>query len=522
MNVGYLLNVSAGKYPERTAIISAEGRWTYQAFEDRTNRLAGALLHAGLKKGDRIAILFHNSAYFVESYFAAVKIGLVITPVNFRFTGPEITYVLNDAQPNLLLYGPEFETTLRAVRDQLISVHRYVSPQNPATDLAVDYEDFLAGGGPDIAGPASRVSENDPCQLMYTSGTTGRPKGATLTHRNVLWNLFNTIHAREDRAGERAIIVGPLYHTAALNNHLTIQIALGGTSIIVRKFEPESLLRTIESEKATLVSGSPALYNMLLQHPRAHDYDTRSITKCTSGSDKLPMSVKKKLLQFFPNIKGVYDVYGLTEASPGITTLNAADSLRKDGSVGKILPFVDARIVDENHNRVAPGEVGELICRGPNVMQGYHNDPQATAEALQNGWLFTGDLARMDDEGFLYIVDRKKEMIVSGGENIYPREIEEVIIRHPSVADVAVIGIPHPTWGETVKAFVVPVPGLKIDEKELIDFCKTYLASYKKPTGVAFVPSIPRNPSGKALKRLLREEGSNSIKGGEHASPDGS
>jgi acyl-CoA synthetase (AMP-forming)/AMP-acid ligase II len=245
---------------------------------------------------------------------------------------------------------------------------------------------------------------------------------------------------------------------------------------------------------------------MLLQHPNAHKYDTRSITKCTSGSDKLPMAIKKRLLAFFPNIKGVYDVYGLTEASPGITILNAADSLRKDGSVGQILPFVEARIVDKENNSVAPGEVGELICRGPNVMQGYHNNPQATAESLQNGWLFTGDLARMDDEGFLYIVDRKKEMIVSGGENIYPREVEEVIIRHPSVADVAVIGIPHPKWGETVKAFVVPRQGQEIDEKEVIEFCKTYLASYKKPTIVAFVPEIPRNPSGKALKRLLKEE----------------
>jgi len=504
MNIGYLLYNSASKYPEKTAIISDEGRWTYRDLNERTNRLAAAMLNAGLKKGDRIAILLYNSRFFVEAYFAAVKIGLVVTPVNFRFTGREIDYVLKDAQPLLLIYGPEFEKTLRAVRDQLVSVRHFVSPQNTETPLAVDYEDFLAGGKSNIAGAASQVSEDDPCQLMYTSGTTGKPKGATLTHRNVLWNLFNIIWAREDKTGERAIIVGPLYHTAALNNHLTIQIALGGTSIIIRKFEPESLLKTIEREKATIVSGAPALYNMLLQHPKAHLYDTRSITKCTAGSDKLPMEIKKKLLKFFPNIKGVYDVYGLTEASPCITILNAADSLRKDGSVGKILPFVDARIVDEDNDSLPPGEVGELICRGPNVMRGYHRNPQATGESLKNGWLYTGDLARMDDEGFIYIVDRKKEMIVSGGENIYPGEIEEVIRRHPSVADVAVIGIPHPTWGETVKAFVVPRQGRETNEKEVIDFCKKNLASYKKPTVVAFVAAIPRNPSGKALKRLLR------------------
>ena len=236
MNVGNLLNNSASKYPEKTAIISDDDRWTYRAFNKRTNRLAGAMLDAGLKKGDRIAILLHNCIYFVEAYFAAVKIGLVVTPVNFRFTGREIDYVLNDAQPLLLIYGPEFEKTLQAVRDRLVSVHTFVSPQNIETPLAIDYEDFLAGGRSDIAKAASQVSEDDPCQLMYTSGTTGKPKGAALTHRNILWNFFNTVWAREDKTGERAIIVGPLYHTAALNNHLTIQIALGGTSIIIRKF----------------------------------------------------------------------------------------------------------------------------------------------------------------------------------------------------------------------------------------------------------------------------------------------
>jgi acyl-CoA synthetase (AMP-forming)/AMP-acid ligase II len=506
MNIGYLLSNSTNKYPERVALISEEGRWTYRAFNERTSRLANALLDAGLKKGDRIAILFHNSSYFVEAYFAAVKLGLVATPINYRFAGPEMVYIINDSQPDVLFYGPEFEETLLDIRDQFVSVRHFVSPHNGESSFALDYEDFLGGGEPDNVIPAPTVSEGDPCQLMYTSGTTGKPKGALLTHRNVLWNLFNTIWAREDKSGERAVIVGPLYHTAALNNHFTIQIALGGTSIVIRKFEPESLLRTIEKEKATIISGAPTLYNILLQHPKVHQYDTQSIIKCTSGSDKLPLEVKKRLLEFFPNIKGVYDVYGLTEASPCITILNAEDSLRKDGSVGQALPYLEVRIVDQENNSLPPGEVGELICRGPNVMQGYHRNPQATKESLKNGWLYTGDLARMDDEGFVYIVDRKKEMIVSGGENIYPREIEEILIRHPAVADVAVIGIPHPTWGETVKAFVALREGHTIDEQEVIDFCKKNLASYKKPTAVAFVPAIPRNPSGKALKRLLREE----------------
>jgi acyl-CoA synthetase (AMP-forming)/AMP-acid ligase II len=505
MNIGSLLKNSANKYAERLAIVSEEGRWTFEAFDQRTGRLAGAMLNAGLKKGDRVAILFFNSSYFAEVYFAALKVGLVATPVNFRLAGPEIVYILNDAQPGILFYGPEFETTILNIRKQLKTIRLFVSPHDGGSSLAKNYEDFLSSG--ESGATAPDICENDPCQLMYTSGTTGKPKGAILSHRNVLWNLFNTILGREDKSGEKALIVGPLYHTAALNNHFTIQVALGGTSIIVRKFEPESLLRTIEKEKATIISGAPALYNLLLQHPNAHKYDTSSITKCTAGSAKLPMEIKKRLLEFFPNIKGVYDVYGCTETSPCITILSAEDSLRKDVSVGKALPFLEARVVDEDDRVLPPGEVGELICRGPTVMQGYHRNPEATRETIRNGWLYTGDLARMDDEGFFYIVDRKKDLIVSGGENIYPREIEEALIRHPAIADVAVVGVPDAVWGESVKAFVALKEGQTIDEEEVVEFCKRYLASYKQPKAVAFVPSIPRNPSGKALKRLLREEG---------------
>jgi fatty-acyl-CoA synthase len=505
MNLGYLLTNSARRQADRLAVVSAEGRWTFKGFDERTNRLANAMLEAGLKKGDRVAILFFNSIYFAEVYFAAVKVGIVASPVNFRFVGPEIAYVLNDARPSALFYGPEFERTLCGIRGEIETVRLYVSPSKDASSLAVNYDDFLSSGRSTL--PNMAVSEDDPCQIMYTSGTTGKPKGAVLTHRNVLWNLFNTMLAREDRAGERAIIVGPLYHTAALNNHFSIQVALGGTSIMVRKFEPEALLRTIEEERATVISGAPALYNMLMQCPNAHKYDRSTIRKCTAGADKLPMELKKRLLDFFPNIKGVYDVYGCTEASPCITILNAEDSLRKDGSVGKALPFLEARVVGEDGRILPPGEVGELICRGPNVMQGYHGNPEGTREALRNGWLYTGDLARTDEEGFFYIVARKKEMIVSGGENIYPREIEEVLIRHPAVSDVAVVGVPDPDWGEAVKAFVVLRAGESMDAEQVVAYCKTQLASYKKPKVVAFVPFIPRNPSGKALKRLLVENG---------------
>lgn len=283
MNVGHLLINSANKFPEKTAVISEEGRWSFEEFNQRTNRLANAMLRAGLKKGDRVGILFFNSSYFVEVYFGALKAGLVATPVNFRFVGPEIVYILNDSRPVILFYGPEFDKTVSDIYDQLETVRLFISPHDGGTSIALNYEDFLHKGEGVV--PTINISEGDPCQLMYTSGTTGRPRGAVLTHENVLWNLFNTVLGREDKPGERAIIVGPLYHTAALNNHFTIQVGLGGTSILVRKFEPEFLLRTIEKERATIISGAPALYNLLLQHPNAREYDVSSVTKCTAGAE---------------------------------------------------------------------------------------------------------------------------------------------------------------------------------------------------------------------------------------------
>ncbi len=503
MNIGGLLSNTASKFPNREAVVCGSVRRSYRDLDKRVGSLSGALLDAGLKPGDRVALLSYNSDYLVESYLALVRVGLVATPVNFRLVGPEMAYILNDSGAKAIIYGPEFEEILAEIRNELKSVQMFISPLADESDLATDYETFLQSGPWTTC--SDQVKEEDPCQTMYTSGTTGRPKGATITHRNVIWNLFNTIHGREDRGGQVSIIVGPLYHTAALNNHLTIQIALGGTCLLVRKFEPESMLKLIQDERATTISGSPAMYNLLLQHPAAGKYDTSSINKCTAGADKLPMETKRQLLDFFPNIKGVYDVYGCTEASPCITILNERDSMRKDGSVGLALPFLEARVVDEAGQPLPVGEVGEMVCRGPNVMQGYHNDREATEAAIKDGWLHTGDMAKLDDEGFFYIVDRKKDMIVSGGENIYPREIEEVLYTHPDIAEAAVVAMPDATWGESGRAFVALKQGRTLTAEQVVEFCKQHLASYKKPKQIDFVAELPRNASGKVLKRKLRQ-----------------
>ena len=503
MDVGQILTVTADKFPNRTAVISGDQRLTYREFNERVNRFAHGLLKLGFKKGDKVAVLLFNSTPFAEVYFATAKIGGAFTPINYRFAAEEVKYILNHSDSRFFIFGEEFIDLVRSIRSELKKVKIFISVSNDKTPSALRYESLLNKSRNDE--PNVALSENDVCQLMYTSGTTGRPKGALITHGNVLWNLVNTILGREDKGGEVALIIGPLYHTAALNNHFTIQVALAGTSILIKKFEPKHVMEIIQKEKVNVISGAPAMYHLLLTLPNVNEYETHSITKCTAGAAILPDETKERLLKLFPNAEGVYDVYGCTEASPDIAILKAKDCLRKRESVGPSLPFLNTRIVDDRDRDVAAGEVGELICRGPNVMKGYYKDKKATLEALRGGWLHTGDLARMDDEGFIYIVDRKKDMVVSGGENIYPREIEEVLYHHPKIQDAAVIGVPDSTWGESVKAFIVLKKGEATTAEEIIEYCKQHLASYKKPKAVEFIEALPRNPSGKVLKTVLRE-----------------
>jgi fatty-acyl-CoA synthase len=504
MDVGQILILTAHKYPNRTAILFEDKRFTYQEFNGRVNQLAQSLLTMGLKKGEKVAALLFNSNHFVETYFATAKAGGVFTPINFRFAPDEVRYLLNHSDARFFIFGEEFSDLVEVVQSCLKRVETLISVGKRKIKRALDYETILKKSRK--GEPAINLSERDECQLMYTSGTTGRPKGALITHGNILWNLVNTLVGREDQEGETSLVIGPLYHTAALNNHFTVRVALAGTNILIKRFEPKSVMEIIEKENVNVISGAPAMYHLLLALPDVEKYDTRSVTKCTTGSSILPDETKERLLKLFPNAKGVYDVYGCTEASPNITILKAKDSFRKRECVGSPLPFLEVRIVDDKDKDFPRGEVGELICRGPNVMKGYYKNKQATHEALKGGWLHTGDLARMDEEEFIYIVDRKKDMIVSGGENIYPREIEEVLYHHPKVQDVAVIGVPDQVWGESVKAIVVLKKGETMKEEEVIEYCKHHLASYKKPRSVEFAENLPRNPSGKVLKTVLREK----------------
>jgi acyl-CoA synthetase (AMP-forming)/AMP-acid ligase II len=503
MDVGRILTLTTNKFPERTAILFQNKRFTYQEFNGRVNQFAHVLLQLGLRKGEKVAVLLFNSNQFVEIYFATAKVGGIFTPINFRFAPEEVRYILDHSDARFFLFGEEFSDLVHAIRSNLTQIKNFISVGDRVTD-AHDYERLLEKS--EHTEPAVRLTEKDVCQLMYTSGTTGRPKGALITHGNVLWNLVNAVLGREEKEREISLVIGPLYHTAALNNHFTVRVAMAGTSILLKRFEPKRVMEIIEKERVTVISGAPAVYHLLLALPDLERYDTSSITKCTSGAAILPDESREKLLKLFPNAKGIYDVYGCTEASPNITILKAKDSFRKRECVGPPLPFLEVRIVDDQDRDVPAGEVGELICRGPNVMKGYYKDRKVTREVLRGGWLHTGDLARLDEEGFVYIVDRKKDMIVSGGENIYPREIEEVLYHHPKIQEAAVIGVPDPLWGESVNAIVVLKKGETMKEEEVIECCKNHLASYKKPKSVEFVEDLPRNPSGKVLKTALREK----------------
>ena len=503
MNVGSLLTLQANKFPERTALIHENRRFTYREFNLRSSQFSNAILRFNLQKGDRVATLLYNCPELVEVFMGTAKAGGVFTPINFRLAAEEVIYLVNHSDARYFAFGEEFFSLVENILPQLSKVEKLIAVGKPPFPRAVKYEALLQESGDDEPGIA--VSEEDECQMLYTSGTTGKPKGAVLTNGNVLWNLVNTLLAREDKEGEIALVTGPLYHAAALNNHFLIRLALAGASVLMKHFDPRRFMEIIEREKVNVISGAPAMFHLLLNLPDVEKYDTRSITRCTLGSSTLPDETKKKLMRLFPNAGGIYDVYGATEVSPTLSVLKASDSFRKTACVGPAVPFLEVKIVDHQDREVLWGQTGEIICRGPNVMKGYYKDPEGTAEALKGGWLHTGDIGRMDEEGYLYIVDRKKDMIISGGENIYPREIEEVLYRNPKIREAAAVGIPDPLWGESVKAFVVLKDGLSMTEEEVIEYCKTHLASYKKPKRVQFVGSLPRNPSGKVLKNILRE-----------------
>ncbi|MFH1243218.1 MAG: long-chain fatty acid--CoA ligase [Pseudomonadota bacterium] len=502
INLGGTLTRTAARYPDRTVFVSHEGdRLTYCQLDRLSERFASALLRMGFRKGDHIAILSLNCNEQMIAFFGIFKMGGVVVPINARLAAPEMKWVIDHSDAVALIFSKEFEERVKELGPELEGVRSMVMLDQGGREGTLAFQELLEKGAE--GDPLVDVFGDDMAFLVYTAGTTGKPKGVLLTHNSCIWNCINWAYTQTFREGDYCLQVFPLYHVAAIGNILTY-VYLGGSIYLKRTFDPRDCMETIERERITRWAAAPTVFNMLLQLPNLEKYDSSSLTLLGSGAAIMPVETRRRLRDIFSKA-WMFDNYGMTEAAGGITTLTPLDSQRKEASVGTPLIAVEMRVVDENDSEVATGQVGEVVFRGNNLMKGYYKDPDATREAMRNGWMHTGDLGRLDEEGFLYIVDRKKDMIITGAENVYPREVEEVLYAHSKIAEAAVIGIPDPKWGEAITAVVVLNSGAEASQEEIIDFCRGKIAGFKCPKSVKFLEELPKNAAGKILKRVLRE-----------------
>jgi fatty-acyl-CoA synthase len=486
--------------PEKIAVVDeATGRrLSYSEFNRRTDALAQALRQRfGIEKGDRVAVLAFNTSDILELFFACGKLGAILVPINFRLVAPEVKYILENSESRVLFFGPEFAEMVRELLPQ-VNVD-YVVPFSP-DPLLTSYEELIASAGDTVPTPAE-IDLDDPHLILYTSGTTGSPKGAVLTHGTITWNAINTQVGWDLRHDDVTITHTPFFHTGGFNVLTTPLLHRGGTVIVMKQFDAKQSLDIIARERCTVVFAVPTMFQMMLEHPAFGGADLSSVRFFIAGGAPCPVSLieayDKRGLTFKQG-------YGLTEAGPNCFTLDAKDAVRKAGSVGFPNMHLDVRVVDDHGRDMPAGEAGELLIRGPHVIKGYWKNAEATASAIQDGWLHTGDVVVRDAEGYFYIVDRKKDMFISGGENVYPAELEKLLNGHPAIAEAAVIGIPDAKWGEVGRAIVAKRPGCDITEAEVVSYLGAQLAKYKLPKSVLFVDELPRNATGKITKPALR------------------
>jgi fatty-acyl-CoA synthase len=480
--------------PDQPALVQDGVALSYADLHRTATRLAHGLRQRGVQRGDRVAFLGLNSIELVQAMFGTAQLGAVFVPLNTRLTAPELRHMLADSAPSLLIAQDRLSTP--ELLDVTRELHLPVVPF--AADRGTGLADLAAADDTDLDEP---IGLDDLFMIQYTSGTSGRPKGVMLTHGNVTWNVYNLLVDVDLGGRERALVTAPLFHTAALNQVLFPTILKGGTAYVEAKFDAGRAIDLVERERITLLFGVTSMYLAISQHPRFADADLDSLRVALSGGAPIPEALLRTWLD-----RGLMIIqgYGLTESSPGATLLRAADGVRKLGSAGTSCFFTDVRVVGGD-GEAGVGEPGEVLVSGPNVTPGYWRNPDATASAFTDGWLHTGDLAVRDDEGYLRIVDRLKDMYISGGENVYPAEVEQALYGHPAVAECAVIGVPDPRWGEVGRAFVVLAAGSDTTEAALLAHLEGRLARYKLPKVVSFVPELPHNASGKLAKSRLRE-----------------
>jgi long-chain acyl-CoA synthetase len=510
MDISQILERAVQFFPRRTACVSGDTRLTYRDLQARVYRLANVLQHYDIGKGDRVAVLSANSLPYLEMYYATAALGALIVPLNFRLAPAELAYILQDSGSTVVLVGEGFEALYEQTTQRLSTVPTTIFTVTSAVpDDRLCYASCLAQASADFT--PVEVDEHDLAGLFYTSGTTGNPKGVMLSHRNVVSNAYHILSAIHEAEGEIYLHCCPMFHLAdgPTSHRITW---LGGTHVIVPGFDPIAVLEAIQRERVTSVLLVPTMINFLVNSPAIGDYDLSSLRRILYGASPMPVEILRRAAQVFgcPLIQ----LYGLTETSPLLTMMaphyvafdGEAAKVHRLASCGRAVPGVRIHVVNEAGDDVQPGEVGEIIARGPNIMQGYWNKPEETAAAFRNGWFCTGDLATVDDEQFIFMVDRKKDMIITGGENVYSTEVENALYQHPAVLEAAVIGVPDDHWGEAVLALVVLKPHGTVTDTALIEHCRDLIARYKCPRRIEIRQEpFPKSGSGKILKAALRE-----------------
>jgi fatty-acyl-CoA synthase len=501
-----LLHRTAQRSGGKSGLICGDTRWTFAEFDAVVDRVAAGLARMGVGHASRIAVLARNSHAFAALRFALARLGAVLVPINFMLKAEEVAYILRHAQAQMLATDSGLAGLARsaAALDTQVKQFLWLPSEEPTQPVSgmTSFDDLARTEGPPPATP--QLASTDLAQIVYTSGTESMPKGAMLTHDAVIWQYASCAVDASIASDDVLLHALPLYHCAQLDVFLGPAVYVGASSIVTAKPTPENLLPLIEQHRITSFFAPPTVWIALLRSPLFDRTDLSSLRKGYYGASIMPVEVLKELARRLPDV-GFWNLYGQTEIAPLATMLGPQDQLRKPGSCGRAVINVETRVVDDDMRDVKPGETGEIVHRSPHLMLGYFNDEEKTKAAFHGGWFHSGDLATIDDEGFITVVDRKKDMIKTGGENVASREVEEMIYRIPAVSEVAVIGVPHPKWVEAVAAVIVLKAGMSLSEQEVMDHCNQHMAGFKAPKSVVFAESLPKNPSGKLLKRELRE-----------------
>lgn len=501
MNIGEWISKRAILHPDKPFLTEKNKTYSNQQFNERVNKTAHALGHLGITKGERVAILMSNCCEFLEIFFACGKTGAIMVPLNFRLAVPEILYILQDSAPSVLIYSFEFASKVQEIKAAGIPLKRYMRHGGGTLNDDPIFLDYVNGFAESEPLTEVSVDLNDPLFILYTSGTTGDPKGAVLTHQNILFGAIHSLLGYGVNRSYKSLVVAPLFHIGALDASVTPIVYAGGSIMISSFYNASEILKIICQEKINYMFAVPVMFQMMTEAEEWKDADLGHVHFFISGAAPISLSIIKKY-QEEKNV-GFVQGYGLTETCR-LTSLDLEDSISKAGSVGKEVFHVNLRIVDEKGNNLRPNETGEIIVQGPNVFAGYWRKDTAVTSAMKDGWFHTGDMGRRDEDGFIYIVGRKMEMIISSGENIYPGEVEKAIQALPQVKEAAVVGMDDARRGEVVAAFVILQKNAEIQKNDLLAALQGKIAHYKIPKKIIFVEEFPRNQAGKVLKRILK------------------